>query len=208
MNGRGVTESGILVTTAASVHIVDCEIERYGTGIVAILAGNAVTELFITGSSSRNNSGHGLFLLGAAPNTPVTIQNSRFENNGGDGVTAARVDLSVDGSTFSGNGGVGLGGMGLTTMHVKSSYALNNAVGFRVRGSESIVLEASVASGNETGVLADGGFAIISNMTVTGNKYGVYAISGGTVSTRLNSTVSGNTQLDTSPSGIYPLAGK
>jgi hypothetical protein len=209
MNGRGVTENGILVTNAASVHIVDCEIERYGAGIAAVLVGNAVTELFVTGSSSRNNGAHGLFLWGSAPNTPVTVENSRFENNGDYGVWALRGNLSVDSSTFSGNGGVGLGGSGYTTMHVKSSYALNNRVGFHVRSGESIALEGSVASGNEeAGVHADGGLAIISNLTVTGNKYGVYVGSGGTVFTHLNSTVSGNTQLDTSPSGIYPLAGK
>jgi hypothetical protein len=185
LNGRGVVATGVNIVNAAVVHIADCEVERFtGNGIRLIAAG---AELFIDGSVSRNNGIAGLFVNAAAK---VTIEDSRFENNG-DGMNVIGADLTVTRSVASGNSFVGIR-LNSGTANIAWTTAANNGVdGYVVGPGSQMTLESSVARGNSAGIFVNG-LARISNSVFTNNTTGIQNNSG-TVLTRRNNTVSGNT---------------
>ena len=81
LDGQGTIANGILIVAAAAVHIEGCVIHGFtNTGISA--PDPSVAEVFVLDSTSRDN---GLFrLLSRA--SRLTVDDSRFDNNGLDGV--------------------------------------------------------------------------------------------------------------------------
>jgi hypothetical protein len=204
LTGLGSELEGVLVSSAASMHVVGCEIERFRTD--GLLAHPGAGEIFVTGSTFRNNGGNGISIFGSGT-TRVIVEGSRFENNF-DGASIADAQSSVTRSTFSGNEGSGLdirrGAAGVAW----STAANNSAAGFLI--DVDAQLESSVARGNGgAGLFVSGSgvpaIASISNMTVTDNGVGIQNF--GTVRTRGNNRVFGNgTDFDNFGT-ITPLGG-
>ncbi len=186
MNGLRIGGSGILISNATAIHIVNVEVENYpGDGI---RLNGANTKLFVADSVSRYNGSHGLFVNGGGSTPALTVGNSGFENNAGNG-------LWVDGGTAN----------------VTWTTAANNSgAGYAVGGAGELTLESSVARGNANGSNAQGlfvsstGTARISNSVFTNNDVGIH--NNGTLLTRQNNTVSGNgTDLIGPPTTLLPM---
>ena len=188
LTGRGTAAgtAGIRITAARTVHIVRCEIERFpGHGII-----DAGTEMFVTDSISRDNGLDGININGAA--SRLTIDNSRFENNGQNGITTQSNRATITRSVFAGNAGSGVLAV-VGQVNITSTTSWNNgANGFYVLNSGQLSLEHSMASDNDVGLSVGGATARISNSVVTNNVTGINNNSG-TVLTRQNNMVSGNT---------------
>jgi hypothetical protein len=173
LNGQGAILLGVDISAAATVHIERCVTHSFaGRGISAT---NAGIKLFVLDSISRDNAGDGLFMGGEfAGSSRLTIDNSRFENNGSNGVAVQSGNAAIHRSIVSGNGGNGI------------------RIGQVSTGGIATV-ESSVARGNGGAGLQvnSGAIARISNSTFTANAIGVENF--GTTQTRQNNSVTGNT---------------
>jgi hypothetical protein len=192
-NGFGTTTFGVRINNAASVHIVDCEFERFTDD--GIFLDVATTELFITDTISRNNNDNGLQVDGNG-NTKVVLENFRAENNF-NGALVNNAQTSVSNSTFSGNNNDGFIQFNGTSNVVSSTASNNAASGFTVVHGGTMQLDSSVSRGNINGIFVgavDGpnaaGTARVSNLSVTDNDVGI--ANGGATETDASSTVFSN----------------
>jgi hypothetical protein len=200
LNGQGTVVEGIEALAAKAVHIERCVIHRFtGNGIDIRASG---VKLFVIDSTSRDNSVHGLF-VGAA-GSRVTIDNSRFENNGQIGASLFTGSTAVIyRSSASGNGGDGIFAGNASVGVISTTAAQNGQNGFHVSNGGRLAVEYSLAHGNGASGLsvnAPGNIARISNSAFNSNATGIS--NGGTVETRQNNTVRGNT---TTISGNAPM---
>jgi hypothetical protein len=189
--GRGLVGTGINIVNAAAVHIVDCESERFTGNGIRLVAG---AELFIAETVLRDNGSNGLLVNAAAK---VTIEDSRVENNGVDGVAIVGATSTITRSVTSGNGASGIYQSG-GRMNVTWTTAANNAnSGYWVDAGGQMTVEFSVARGNVSigQFVGAGSTGRISNSVVTNNAVGL--ANNGTLYTRQNNTVAGNTTANT-----------
>jgi hypothetical protein len=181
--------AGILISNAAAVYVERCTIERFNNGVQ--LGGND-TRLFVTDSIARNNDFTGLALSGNNPKT-LTVDNSRFENNGGDGVSISRARATITRSVASGNGGAGVSLGADAVANVTWTTASHNGdYGFAIPASGGqMTLESSTARYNGTGLYV-AGLARISRSVFTDNDIGIRNDSAGTLQRLQNNTLEGN----------------
>jgi hypothetical protein len=199
LTGLGTVSTGIVVTAAASVHLVDCQVERFESDGIA--AGSGTTELFVSDTISRNNGSNGLRVNGNGA-TRVSVDNSQFENNALSGAAISDAQTIVTRSTFSGNGDAGLAVTRGSGNIAWSTVASNGGIGFVVDDA-AVQLLSSVTRANATAGLSvgEGGTASISKVTVTQNAIGLFNL--GALRTRQNNRVFGNgDDFD----GIAPIA--
>ena len=100
LNGAKIYTNGIRIDAAAAVHIEDCTVERYNSDGIKLTATTA-TKLFVSNTVSRDNTGYGLYFTDV--NARVTVETSRFENNGNAGLHLAAARANVTRSVASGN---------------------------------------------------------------------------------------------------------
>jgi hypothetical protein len=183
--------SGILVQNAAAVHIERCTIEGFNSRGIYFTRDNA--QLFITDSIVRNNGLSGLQV--DASNVTAAIDNSRFENNGSNGVMfVGNTQSTITRSISSGNNSNGItqnaGRMNITS----TTAAHNGANGYLAISNGEMTLEASVSRGNGGSGLrvADGSSrARVSRSVFTDNNVGI-SNNGGNVQTFQNNILLGN----------------
>jgi hypothetical protein len=193
LDGQGTIADGIRINNATAVHIERCVIHSFTA--VGILSTATDVELFVLDTISRDNGREGFDLSGDAGLQRATIDNSRFESNGSSG---ARIDggrATISRTIASNNGGAGIIILppGSSVMVRETTAAHNGSDGFRVSAA-TMTVESSVGYGNSgSGLLNSSGVARISNSTFTDNAVGITNINGGTVQTRGNNTVQGNT---------------
>jgi hypothetical protein len=202
LNGWGADTTGISIARAAAVHIERCVI--HGFTQHGIETQNGIEDgvaVFVLDSISRHNGGVGLFINPGASRT--TVDNSRFESNGGGGVRIHDGHATISRSIASSNGEIGI--VTFAPVTVTSTMAVqNNNIGFSV-GFDTMTLESSVAHGNNIGLNVSGGNARISRSTFTGNTTGI-DIPNGVVETLGNNTIRGNmTDIDGT---LTPIDGK
>jgi hypothetical protein len=188
-NGFGTTTFGVRINNANSVHIVECEFERFTDD--GIFFDVATTELLITNTISRNNNDNGLHVDGNG-STKVVLENFRAENNV-NGVFIQNAQMSVSNSTLSGNSADGIQQHGGTSNVVSSTAANNGASGFTVVDGGTMQLDSSVSRGNFNGLFVGNQantVARISNLSVTDNSLGIQ--NNGTTETDASSTVFSN----------------
>ena len=204
LRGRNDTLDGIRISQAAAVHIDGCTVERFAGHGISLAVSSA--EVFVGDSVSRTNGGDGLY-SGSANPAALTIDNSRFENNGDDGLDVDTAQASVARSVMSGNRGDGVdltaGRMNVTW----STSANNRRDGFRASANGAqLTLEFSLARGNGGAGLSvtASASARISNSVFTGNNVGIR--NQGTIETRGNSLAEGNVTADAvTPSPLTPI---
>jgi hypothetical protein len=192
LKGAGVSgTSGIRIDNAAAVHIENCTIESFRSRGILLTADDA--ELAISDSIVRNNTLSGLEV--SASNASVTIDNSRFENNGSNGVTfVGTTQSTITRSIASGNSVNGItqnaGNMNVTW----TTAAHNGTNGFLALSGGELTLESSVSRGNGVGlrVSGSGSRARVSRSVFTDNDTGIEITSGATVQTLENNMLLGN----------------
>jgi hypothetical protein len=196
LNGQGTIFQGISITAAATVHIERCVIHGFtGDGILATATATGV-EVYVLDSISRDNGGGGLTFYLNAESSRLTVDNSRFENNRGTGVHIEHGRATIHRSTVSGNNNGIIAGSGTFVSVVSTVVVQNTFLGLGVAAGGIMMVESSVAHGNGTiglYVTTRGATARISNSTFTANATGIRNNNGGTVETRQNNTVRGNT---------------
>jgi hypothetical protein len=208
LDGQGTVVDGINIANAAKVHVEQCVIHHFtGQGIVS---GAAEVEVFVLDSVSRDNGASGFNLANSTELQRVTIDNSRFENNGSFGVLVQSGLATISRSIASGNAQEGIFSLNASvSMTVKSTTsAFNGGDGFRVTNG-TMTVDSSVAHGNGgSGLIVIGsGVGRISNSTFTDNTIGVANGSiGATVETRGNNTARGNSTNNTSGT-LTPIGG-
>jgi hypothetical protein len=195
--------NGLHIMTAAAVHVEDCEVQGFGgAGIISFTAPNI--KLFVSSSVVRINGGTGLHLAGGVGAT-LTVDNSRFEHNGNNGLYIQAVEATITRTIASGNNGDGIIQFAGSTNITWTTAANNGSDGYSVSFGQ-MTLEQSAARGNNVGLRNSVDTATVSNSTLTNNFIGVIVgVGSSTVLTRGNNLVSGNT---TDVSGILtPLGG-
>jgi hypothetical protein len=190
LNGQGTIARGIEIAAAASVYIERCVVHRFTAEGIRMDADAA--HLFVTDTTVRENGSLGLLTIANATSW-LTVDNSRFETNGATGLLAQGfMESTVTRSIFSGNSGNGFVTFGGRANVTSSTAAHNTGDGFRPQGGPMTV-ESSVARGNGgAGFATFGNTLRISNSVSTDNAIGIRN-NGGTVRTRENNTVEGNT---------------
>jgi hypothetical protein len=150
------SNEGIKVTSVGALHVENCVVNGFPTGISFAL--NAAAEVFINDTLVRNSNASGISFSTNAGLIKAAINHCRIENNGhfgpvGDGVSVLK--------------------RGRVTVRDTVSTG-NNGAGFVVSGGE-LTLENCEASNNGDGVIAAGdstldGNALVSNTVVTHNS--------------------------------------
>jgi len=205
LDGQGTNVAGISIVAAAAVHIERCVVSNFADdGIVSAASG---VEVFVLDTISRDNGGDGLIDQAIGSSSRLTIDNSRFENNGFHGIRVLGGKATISRSTASGNGGSGIVAVGASVNINSTTAAQNIDHGFLASGASRIMIESSVAHGNGGNGLFvfTGGTARISNSTFTDNTTGIDNT--GTVETRENNTVRDNSSSDLSGNALTPIGG-
>jgi hypothetical protein len=187
LNGSGGAGGtpGLLIGNAAAVHVLRCTVERFAghpTGSangIRVEAANALVS--IADTTVRHNGSRGLLFTSGSAGSRLIVANSRFEQNGSDGIAVlgSGVDSTLIGvvSTRTGGSGVfqnaGTGGMSMTA----TTVADNGVSGFlNLQGRMAI--QTSVARGHpqyglrvgipdhETGPAS----AVLSKSVITNNE--------------------------------------
>lgn len=208
LNGQnaGAGASGIVIDNAASVHIANCEVERYAQDGIVLDAADA--RLFVSHSVMTNNSGDGLVAVSGKPNMKLTVDGSRFENNGGRGM-AVGVQSSVTRSVVSGNGSSGVF-VFAERMNVTTTIAENNGLsGFQAQGPSAVMtIKSAVGRGNAIAGLRNiSGVVNISDSVFTDNGFGIRNTDGGSVFSLGDNLVTGNITDDIDGDPPKPLPG-
>lgn len=192
LKGAGASGvSGILVQNATAVHIEGCTIESFRSRGIYFTRENA--QLFVTDSIVRNSGLSGLEV--DASNVTVAIDNSRFENNGSNGIMfVGNTQAAITRSISSGNRVNGIT-QNTGRMNVTSTTAAHNGTnGYLAISGGEMTLESAVARGNGASGLrvADGSSrARVSRSVFTDNDIGI-SINGGNVQTFQNNILLGN----------------
>lgn len=190
LDGQGAVNDGVRIIDAAAVHIERAVISRFTRHGIFAPAPNL--DLFVLDTVARDNGANGVTTANNG-SVRLTVDNSRFTNNGGAGISVSKGHTTIHRSTLSGNErGLNAATSNVTVM---STVASQNANAGFVAGSGAVMaIESSVASGNaQAGVRLDGGSTIrLSNSTVTRNGTGVVNLSGALFESRVNNTIRGN----------------
>lgn len=134
VNGIGTGINGIRFISGKALIVENCNIFGFTTnGIDIELAGGKV---FVSGTSSNNNGGAGIFVQSTAT-TQVSINHSEFDLNA-QGVFAGNFSQVVANDvTASGNSQVGFlaaNSAGAAELDITNSMAANNVVGIQAGG--------------------------------------------------------------------------
>jgi hypothetical protein len=190
INGAGNGVSGVRIVAAAAVHIENCQIFGFGTGVGFGIHDARTTggRLHVTNTSIRTNTGSGIALLPTSGSVAIQafLSDLRLEGNGNAGVGASSGSrVTIRNSFLCGNTNYGL-------------YA-NSSTGTAEVNAESCVL-----AGNGQGVFADTGSTIrISNLHVTNNATGLGGT--GTFATYGNNRIAGNGTGNSVPGSPAPI---
>jgi hypothetical protein len=157
--------NGIQFLAGKSLHIEHCAIQNFTQNGINI-AGSGAAQIFIDDTVSTGNDGNGLNIVGtglpAGTGLDVSVSNSHFSNNAGDGVFSGDFSHTVvRNSDAFGNGLTGFaakGNLAAATLSLKDSTAGNNT-----------------ENGVEAGGGAKASLVRVSNVALFGNAVGFAA---------------------------------
>lgn len=207
LNGAGTAAgtSGITIQAAAAVHIEGCTIHNFPGDGIQVAGGNA--DLSVTDSTFRENGRDGVFVNNDATGS-LSVDNSRFIGNlSGVATFNPSGSASVNRSLAFNNSEAGIEVLNGGTMNVTATVLAQNGRGFLLNIGGNINLVASTVRGNTSEglyVFTSNSTARISDSVFTNNGTGIN--NKGTVLTRQNNTVSGNTS-NILGNAFTPLAG-
>jgi hypothetical protein len=202
-SGGGV--SGIQFNSGAALHIEDCAINSFGTGIQ--IKPGAASQIFIKNtvvrnSSTANGDGNAIEVVPTAGQTDIFIQDTIVGNNAGIGVSfapsgSATVTASLDTVRMEKNS-AGVVANDNAQVSVRNSVSVGNGSSGFVASSSSgpavINVKSSMASGNAAGINSNGAKSTIdlSRVTVVDNATGLSATNGGHIVSFGNNKITNN----------------
>jgi nitrous oxidase accessory protein NosD len=171
INGAGNGLQGIIVTSAAAVHIENCLIYGFTQNAIDASATNAGLQLFVKDTIVRNNT-RGIFVGGTVN---ATLDNVRVQQSGFGVRAVNNADVIVRNSVIAGNntGLAAVATAGLVTLMSENTATVNNGTGILSQGADARVrLSNTTIVGNQTGISSVTGGAVISfgNNRITGNN--------------------------------------
>lgn len=160
INGIGTGINGIRWLAGRALHIESCNIFGFTNNGIDIAKSDG-GRAFVDNTVSTDNGRSGLEALNTASTVSVSVDGSRFYNNGQFGIFARNFSkFSVQNSEASGNGNIGYiaqSTAGNAEMNIVHSTAANNVgIGIQAGGGTTLatVRIGNVASfGNPTGIL-------------------------------------------------------
>ena len=178
---NGGAANGITVNSVGALHIENCVISGFATGLSMSGAG----QLFVKDTIVRANSVAGVSIAVASGTAAASIDRSRFESNGTGMKAGAGAIASIRRSVASGNAsGLVADGAG-AEMDIDACLAANNGT-------------VGIAAG------PSGGTVRLSRSVVTDNATGLAQSGSGTLLSRTDNTVEGNTADTAGTIGSYP----
>lgn len=210
LDGHGTAVSGIEIRAATAVHVEGCVVQHFANE--GIFLNQASAHLYVTDTISRHNPFGALVVDGTGADVKLTVDNARLEHSKVGGVSGnglrvvGNVDAAVNRTVFAGNGNNGLSCQAGPRVSVTRSVAENNGgSGYLLLADCDGTLSSSSARGNGSGLSVISGVARISDSVFVNNSTGIRN-NNGTVLTRENNTVSGNTNdVDGSLTALAPL---
>jgi nitrous oxidase accessory protein NosD len=184
IHGAGASASGINVTAVGALHVENCVITGFtgsgstGNGIYFGSAGN----LFVKDTIIRGNTSAGISVIPASSTARASVDHCRLEANEFGLACDANASATVRDSVASGNSNYGFTAQSGGEINIESCASTNNSTGI--------------------GIFTAGTVIRVSNTTVTDNGIGLF-ISAGSLLSRGNNTVEGNTTADGGFSGFY-----
>ena len=174
------TANGISANTVGALYVENCVISGFTTGLSITGPG----QIFVKDSIVRGNSAAGLNIASTSGMVTASIDRSRFEGNG--------VGIAA------GNGG---------KASTRRSVASGNATGLVANGAgaELDLDNCLVANNGTLGIAAgpSGGSVRVSRSVVTNNGVGLQQSGSGTLLSRTDNTIEGNTTNTSGTIGTY-----
>ena len=174
--------SGILISTAAKVDIVNCVIRAFSVAGINLAPSSGGFHVNIVNTVIADNTGTGILSKPTGSGSlRITIDRTRVLNSGGDGIMA--------------NGTLTTGSIKISVRDSKSFHnGASGYVAFSNGAVDEIMIDSSTAADNTTGIAANGSGAIVrfSRSIATANGTGVLQIAPGAVSSYLMNSVDGN----------------
>lgn len=202
LDGRNVATSGIIVTAARGIHIIRCEIEQF-TSHGILIAPTVYAEVYVTESISRNNGGDGLRTEVSYAKS-LTVDDSHFESNAGDGLHLEWVLATITRTVSSGNGGDGIEQLGSSNLFsVRETTLLENGNGYLLSGGKATLESCTLVANFKGLVINAGATARISNSSFTDGGTGIQ--NNGSLQTIGNNIVSGNNSDVTGAGGFATI---
>jgi hypothetical protein len=187
---RGLTltglggQTGINVTSVGNLHIESCIVSGFtGNGIDVVLSATG-GQIHIKDTISRNNGVNGIAVTTTTGTVGASIDNSRIERNGSNGVIALSNSLVTINRTVASANGTGFaassGGAGVNAeLNCEECVASTNGNGFVVNnagGSTATVRASNSTATSNSGVgfvqSGTGVFESLTNNLVRGNTGG------------------------------------
>jgi hypothetical protein len=197
--------SGIQFNSGAALHIEDCTINSFGTGIQ--IKPSAASQIFIKNtvvrnSSTANGDGNAIEVVPSGGQTQVFIQDTIVGNNGGTGISlapsgSAAVTASLDNVRIEKNSAGVVANDNVEVSVRNSVSAGNGSSGFAASSSSGpavINVKSSMASGNAAGINSNGAKSTIdlSRVTVVNNSVGLSSSGGGHIASFGNNKITNN----------------
>jgi parallel beta helix pectate lyase-like protein len=178
LNGVG-GGSGINFIAGDRLHVENCVVNGFSFGIIVDGGGVASAQLFVKDTTCRENA-QGINIFAGNG----TLDHVRLEGN-------TNVGLIVSNSGVSAS--------------IANSVVSGNNTGIDVVSAAQVNVESCVVANNRSYGVFVGAVCRISNLTVTDNGTGIS--NSGTVETRQNSTVRGNSSADTTGNAFVVISG-
>ena len=180
--GLNSSLSGVLINTAANVHIVNCVIRGFNTAGINVDNSTSGVRVDVIDTVVADNAGEGIISrpTGSVGNR-VMIDRTRVSNNGGDGVMA--------------NGTLTTGSI---KMSIRDSEAVHNAadgyVAFSAGAASEIMIDSSTAYDNNRGINSSGTGAIVrfTRSSISANAIGVNQVGAGSALSYITNSIDGN----------------
>jgi hypothetical protein len=183
INGLGTGLVGINITSAAAVHVRDCFIFGFRSGLQSGIQflPSGLTDLYLVDTAITDN-GSGIAVQPSGTGSGrLVVERTKFEHNtfgvvintagsSGGGISAIVRDSVVAGSTNTGVIAIASGTPAIT-MALERLAALGNGTGVNATGNNATIrIGNSVISGNNTGVSNSGGsITSYKNNEINGN---------------------------------------
>jgi hypothetical protein len=205
LNGGGTPagSSGVSITAATTVHIERCTIHGFPQDGVQ-LTGSAV-DVIVTDSIMRNNGQNGMTAGTGVTGARLTVDNSRFESNAGEGLIVLGGIANVSRSLAAGNADAGFF-VSNANINLTATTAARNVTGYaNISGGMSLDSVTAYRNGGAGVDVTNTGTVRLSNSALIENGVGISSSGSSTVLTRQNNTVSGNGNDVSGP--LTPLGG-
>jgi hypothetical protein len=197
--------SGIQFNSGAALHIEDCTINSFGTGIQ--IKPGTTSQIFIKNtvvrnSSTANGDGNAIEVVPSGGQIQVFIQDTIVGNNGGTGILlapsgSATVTASLDNMRMEKNS-AGVVANDNVEVSVRNSVSVGNGSSGFVASSSAgpavINVKSSMVSDNPAGINSNGAKSTIdlSRVTVVDNATGLSATNGGHIVSFGNNKITNN----------------